>query len=197
MKKLFLTLLVSFSLFSCSDNQDIAREKIEEQISKYAHDAKSYEFIEMGKPDTIKKSDLLFSEIKILSIDYEYETKQIEYYKDLYDTYSENIKGEYGYIYLDSYHEYKKEYANRIKKGIELNQKLIDKRQSVDKVLKSNKNTVEQIVYTCHFRIRIPMGGLVRTEASITYYPNKKDEEKWGEVSLPEWDRKIRSLINL
>ena len=196
MKKLFLSIAIVSTFVGCTSNQSTARKKIEEQILKSAHDAKSYEFIEMGKPDTIKKSDLLFNEIEILSIDYEYETKQIEFYKDLYDSYSKNIKGEYGYIYLDSYHEYKKEYNNRLKKGIELNQKIISKRLSVDSVLKSNKNTIEEIVYTCHFRIGIPMGGLIKTQASIIYYSNEKDKEKWGEVSLPEWDEKIKSLMN-
>jgi hypothetical protein len=186
MKKLFAIAILATSalLTSCSTNQNTARKKIQKHIFKTAHDAKSYEFIEMGKPDTIKKSDLLLDEYRFKEKLFEIDSQQVEFYKDKYDWYSERIKGSYGYIYKDSYLRIKKEYESRLEQIIELGEEMASLLSSIDKLLKSNEDTIEQIVYTCHYRIRIPMGGLIKTQSSIIYYPNEKDEEKWGRVSI-------------
>ena len=68
MKKTILFSIASAFLFSCSDQTDVAREKIESHIDSFANDPGSYQFVRMEKPDTTRKSDVLLDDAFIDSL---------------------------------------------------------------------------------------------------------------------------------
>ena len=195
MKKLILSSVIISSLLSCSDNQDIAREKIESHVFKNANDANSYEFIEMGKPDTVRQSNLIFNEMDLLNSSLKMEVEMLGYYKERVGWYSKQIKGSYGYIYLESYNSLKKDFDESSEKCKGFISSYKNKELLYNKLKNTDKDSIHKIIYTCHFRIGVPLGGLVKTYSTIGYYPNKEGKDKWSEVSLTEWDRHLKNSL--
>jgi hypothetical protein len=184
MKKLLLIAFGSFQLFSCSSIEKDARAKIEQHIKENAHDAKSYEFISMGKPDTLKLTDSLSVTLKT-------KNNSLKFHKDMMQSsmkqvaFYENVMAEtpnYAYIFTDSYERNKKdvaEYAEEVKKDSTAIQEV---KSMIDNI-KANPelNKIQDITYLLNFRIKNLMGALFKTHATIKYFPANNS---WGPVEM-------------
>jgi hypothetical protein len=206
--KLFINLFVGLLLLltGCNkSNQDIAQSKIEEFVLKNANDAKSYEFIEMGKPDTIMKSDSIETFIKEtknrnleLLEDNEFTISRINSEKTSYEIWLRLGDQKYANQSLLDYNRYvvkqNKCYSTIKSNTTKIKESEILLEEIKEKELKNKNANIHKIIYTCHYRIGIPLGGLIKTQTSIEYFPNGKD--KWSEVSLSDWDKKLLKITN-
>jgi hypothetical protein len=175
---------------ACSENKDVAREKIEHYFDSVANDPKSYEFIDMMKPDTFRKSDLIFGGqvsdttglSKITKYDYRYMSRidegwsHIKWQKSLVLEYKYNVEtSSFPDIWLDSYKEYVNEFDS-LMKDWHVNNKQRN-------YLKNNpsKDSIVEIDYGINFRAKNKMGGLVKGSGKISYHPSKNS---WGRVDI-------------
>lgn len=206
--KLFINLFVGLLLLltGCNkSNQDVAQSKIEDFVLKNANDAKSYEFIEMGKPDTIMKSDSIETFIKEtknknleLLEDNLFTISRINSEKTSYEIWLRLGDQKYANQSLLDYNRYVVK-QNKCDSTIKSNTTKIKESEILleeikEKELKNKNANIHKIIYTCHYRIGIPLGGLIKTQTSIEYFPNGKD--KWSEVSLSDWDKKLLKITN-
>ena len=183
MKKIIFALPAIVFLVACNSNEKTARTKVEEYIQANANDPKSYEFIDMGKPDTTRISDTLETSAYLDSlIDLDMAQSSLERAKSNVAEYEEEIKGEYGYIYMDSYNEYVKEVGEYTEK-IEKDKIKIEEKKKKILGLKQNPKSDEivRITYTVNFRLKNGLGALMKTKATITYSPKG---EKWDDPEI-------------
>ncbi len=174
---------------ACSENKDVAREKIEHYFDSVANDPKSYEFIDMMKPDTFRKSHFIYggqvSDTTGLSKVSKYEWKYmdynvgwsfIKYQKSLVLYYKCEVETSgYPDIYLSSYKEYVNKFDSLMKDWHVKNKQI--------NYLKNNpsKDSIVEIDYGINFRAKNKMGGLVKGSGKISYHPSKNS---WGEVGI-------------
>ncbi len=169
MKKIILSSIASVFLFSCSNQTDVAREKIEDHIDSFAHDPDSYQFVRMEKPDTTKKSDTIRWSAELDSFSLYYNNQVVDLYKGSYQRYlSSPYLSDMSGDQLQKYNFYKKKsdslencYTSKRKKYLEIS-KLDD------------KDSVIYINYKCTCRIKNASGGLILTSASITFIESTK-----------------------
>jgi hypothetical protein len=183
MKKKIIYSFAAIELAACSSNEKTARTKVEEYIQANANDPKSYEFIDMGKPDTTRISDTLETSAYLDSlIDLDLAQSSLERAKSNVAEYEEEIKGAYGYIYMDSYNEYVKEVGEYTEKIEKAKIKIAEKRKKI-LGLKQNPKSDEivRITYTVNFRLKNGLGALMKTKATITYSPKG---EKWDDPEI-------------
>jgi hypothetical protein len=166
MKKLLLLLMISAStLLACSSIEKDARAKIEQHIKENAHDAKSYEFVNMEKPDTLFVADTLLQSIKADSekiLDF---AKTEKLYKEQADFYAAEMQKDTRLtsVYKETYDRCLSgivQFQERAKE-VEL---IIEAKKSAISDLK-NKPMTDQIIkvnYRLNFRIKNLMGGFTR-----------------------------------
>ena len=177
MKKIILSSIASVFLFSCSNQTDVAREKIEDHIDSFANDPGSYQFVGMEKPDTIRKSDTMYIDDFLITV---YKT-QVELYQDQVNYYSKMVKGSYGYIYQDSYKdylEYLADYNDKLSKQIS---KINSQKQLYKKIRNTPMDSIVRVVYRLKFRIKNAAGGLILTSAYITLTTSN---QSWGKITM-------------
>lgn len=185
MKYFIYLIILSVSVVACSSNEKTARNKIEDFIKENANDAKSYEFISIDKPDTLRISDTLEQKIYLDSIvDLDLALRNLELSQEFLSDYEEKMKGAYSYIYRESYEQHKKEVAHysmiieKITKSIEQERnKLIEFKQ------KPAENKIVRVVYKLNCRLKNKLGVLNKTSISIHLFP---DKNKWGAVKIIE-----------
>jgi hypothetical protein len=185
MNKIIRLLLISLLMVACSSNEKTARNKIESFIEENANDAKSYEFISMNRPDTLRISDTLKLKMyldSIITLDLAYQNLKLS--QQFLSESEKEMKGEYSDIYKDSYEQHKKEveeYSKEVenaKKGIELDRvklKEIEKNPA--------KNVIVQVRYKLNCRLKNKIGALTKTTVSIIFKPQEKS---WGEVIMEQ-----------
>jgi cell division protein FtsB len=177
MKKTILFSIASVFLFSCSNQTDVAREKIESHIDSFANDPGSYQFVGMEKPDTVRKSDTMFINDILVTF---YKT-DVEHYQDQVNYYSKMVKGSYGYIYQDSYKDYLEYLANANDKLNKEISKLNSQKKIYKKIHNTQMDSIAWVVYKLKFRIKNAAGGLILTSASVTFAPSS---QSWGKIRM-------------
>lgn len=187
MKKILLGMTgMVIGMSACTNNENVAREKIEHYFDSVANDPKSYEFIDMMKPDTVRKSDRIWggdvkdtiglSEVTKYWDDYTSRTddewSEIKWQKAWVLKYEYNVEtSNFPDIYLDTYKEYVNEFDSLMKDWHVKNKQR--------NYLKNNpsKDSIVFVNYGINFRAKNKMGGLVKGSGNITYYPSKNS---WG-----------------
>ena len=177
MKKTILFSIASVFLFSCSDQTDVAREKIENYIDSFANDPGSYQFVRMEKPDTMRKSGMLFSRVYIDSLVYLTSAREM---RDLeFETFTRRSSSSYLQdLAAESLTRYKK-----CQKEVDSLESSVKKKKN--EALKISKDPqLDSILYISHkciFRIKNAAGGLVLSEANITFDCSK---QRWESVRI-------------
>jgi hypothetical protein len=182
MKKTIFALTAILLFAACNSNEKTARSKVEEYIQANANDPDSYEFIKMEEPDTVRISDTLRMSIFIDSLSLSTDKSFLEFSKSSVADYEDEIKGQYGYIYMESYKGYVKEveeYTEKVEKAEKKIEGKKKKIQSLDKNPESDK--IVSVIYTVNFRLKNGLGALMKTRATIVYSPG---DEKWGKVNI-------------
>jgi hypothetical protein len=177
MKKIILSSIASVFLFSCSNQTDVAREKIENHIDSFANDPGSYQFVRMEKPDTTRKSDEILSEIYIDSLVYLTSAKEMMNFEFECFTRRSSLSclQDLATVSFTRYKEYQKEVDS-------LESSLKKRKEEVLKFSKTPQtDSVLCISHKCVFRIKNAAGGLILTEANITFDFAK---QKWENVRM-------------
>jgi hypothetical protein len=185
MKYLVYLFVIAIGITACSSNEKTARNKIEDFIKANANDAKSYEFISMNKPDTVRISDTLEQKIFLDSlVDLDVALSGLELSQEFLSDHEEKMKGSNPEIYRESYELYKKEVAeysmtiDKVTKSIEK-----DKNKIKEFKEKPMENTIVQIVYKLNCRLKNKLGVLNKTSILINFFPA---DNKWGEPQMSE-----------
>jgi peptidoglycan hydrolase CwlO-like protein len=164
MKKLFLLILILF-IFSCSKEispEEKIKQALEEYLFKTINDPSSYEFVEIGKIDTISK-------IEHYKWIYNFNMKM---YKSIEERNEEYING-YKKL-LAKYKKQSEKYTNEIKeikKEIDSLEKLefgVEEMDQHNKLIASTKeNEIHQLKTTYKFRANNKMGGKILYEYNV------------------------------
>lgn len=183
MKKITLYIFAIICWTACSSNEKTAQSKVEEYILAHADDPKSYEFINIDKPDTVRISDTLATKMYLDSlIDLSMAISSLKLSQVYLDEYEVSIKGEFGHIYRESYEQYKKEveeYTSAIRKA---EMEISETKKKIQRLEKTpTENNILRISYNVNFRLKNRFGALVKSSASITYLPS---EQKWEAVHM-------------
>ncbi len=183
MKKLLLLSFGSLLLLSCSSIDKDARTKIEQHIKENAHDAKSYEFISMEKPDTTTTADTMMKSILLDSLELEKHLNEVEVYTNLIEKYQGKAtdKNE-GFMYIESFNRFKSELESAEESSEKLKKEISAKHNKINEVKNSpGANQILLISYGLNFRIKNLMGGYYKTNAKIIYYPQN---QTWSGVEI-------------
>jgi len=190
MKKILVGMGMVIGMSACTNNENVAREKIEHYFDSVANDPKSYEFIDMMKPDTFRKSHFIWGGnvedtiglSKVTKYEWRYNSRtdegwsQIKYQKSLVLEYKYEVEtSSFPYIWSSSYKEYVNEFDS-LMKDWHVNNKQRN-------YLKNNpsKDSIVCVKYGINFRAKNKMGGLARGSGNISYHPSK---DSWGEVNI-------------
>jgi|GEM_PF-3136572 len=172
-------------LAACSSKEKTARSKIEEFVLKNADDPKSYEFIEMEKPDTFFQSESIKLNISLDSSSLKMENALLTIDSNFYYMYAEKVKdSDYGYIYRSTFEDYKlkmlisSKRVDSFKNSIKVNLDRLAKAKSSDKAI--------SIEYTAKFRLKNSFGALKKSSASVVYLcdENLPEDKRWVEVQM-------------
>jgi hypothetical protein len=183
MNKLTIYLLTAIAMIACSSEKNTAQNKVEDYIKANADDPKSYEFINVDKPDTVRISDTLNTKMYLDSvIDLSMSMTSLKLSTEYLNEYEGKIYGEFGYIYRESYEKYKAEveqYTLAVKKAEKTISETKKKIQILEKTPSENK--ILRIRYKVNFRLKNGFGAMVKSSATVTYLPL---EQKWEEVQI-------------
>ena len=177
MKKIILASIISVSLFSCSNQTDVAREKIEDHIDSFANDPGSYQFVRMEKPDTMRRSDTLMLDSFLL----DHYKDRVADDQDQVDWYQERVQGSYGYIYQNSYDFYLKCLADSKERLNKVISKLESEKELYNRINNTEMDSILRITHKLSFRIKNAAGGLMLTSARITFTPSN---QSWGSIKI-------------
>ncbi|MFN9112150.1 MAG: hypothetical protein ACK5XN_18950 [Bacteroidota bacterium] len=184
-KPIFSLLMAGVLLAACSSKEKTARSKIEEFVLKNADDPKSYEFIEMEKPDTFFQSESIKLNISLDSSSLKMENALLTIDSNFYYMYAEKVKdSDYGYIYRSTFEDYKlkmlisSKRVDSFKNSIKVNLDRLAKAKSSDKAI--------SIEYTAKFRLKNSFGALKKSSASVVYLcdENLPEDKRWVEVQM-------------
>lgn len=169
MEKILIIISTILILVSCNSNEKTAQNKIKEYIQLNANDPKSYEFIDIREIDTIKISDTLLN--------------QIQFDSNMIRRYGVYINERY-VISVASKNLYIQESFSRDQDTE--NQIYIKRIEDTKRKIKSlklnpNKDEILKIIYTINFRIKNINGGIIKSQASITYNPKN---QKWDNIII-------------
>jgi hypothetical protein len=183
MNKLTIYLLTAIAMIACSSEKNTAQNKVEDYLTANADDPKSYEFINVDKPDTVRISDTLNTKMYLDSvIDLSMSMSSLKLSQEYLDEYKGKIHGEFGYIYRESYEKYKaevQEYTLAVQKAEKTITETKKKIQILEKTPSENK--ILRSRYKVNFRLKNGFGAMVKSSATVTYLPL---EQKWEEVQI-------------